>query len=274
MMRERYLPKPEEDVAAFLDRIDDVSEVRFWFMINKGAAWFNEFHKLARVHPKIRKSYRPSMRMMEIVEMFTGGDLPAKGDRVIFEGFEFTDFDFVQTSFFASLVNCALDGSDLIFAHFKKSEWKGGSCRKAKMHGTQIEDCIVEGVDFQGTSFSNARLENSNFKNCNFQNCCFDGVVLKNADFSQSNLDQRQVYAAIGDDQTKIPTARTRPSHWGRQYVRVLRKFGDYIHVFAKNDALFYNESSDQQGQHPLKELHLEPDSKFQPSFYLSCDVA
>ena len=126
------------------------------------------------------------------------------------------------------LSNAYLRNGDLSYAHlhrvnmsdilaedcvFVKTSFRPAGDEVANMVFSKFEYC-----DFSGADFSYADLSKATFSGeCNFQDAELGKAKLYDTDLSgASNLTQKQIDSAMGDDSTILPSGVSRPRHWGR----------------------------------------------------------
>jgi hypothetical protein len=86
-------------------------------------------------------------------------------------------------------------GADLIGADLKGADLKGADLRRAYLIGADLRGADLRMADLRGADFRDADLK---------------GADLTGSIF----LTQCQLDAAKGDDDTKLPSSLTRPTHW------------------------------------------------------------
>ncbi|MEW6635905.1 MAG: pentapeptide repeat-containing protein, partial [Actinomycetota bacterium] len=100
-----------------------------------------------------------------------------------------------------TLDNADLQGADLRQASFEEASLLEADLRNAGLDGEWVNfrKAVLQGADLRGTDLSGALLASAN---------------IRGADLRDTNLTQAQLEGAIGDDKTRLPDGRERPSWW------------------------------------------------------------
>ncbi len=108
----------------------------------------------------------------------------------------------VSTLARASVAGSAIDraGADLVGADLRRADLRGASLRGARLVGADLRGADLRMADLLGADLRGGRL---------------GGADLRGAIF----LLQSQLDSAVGDADTTLPPARSRPAHWTRSAV-------------------------------------------------------
>ena len=110
----------------------------------------------------------------------------------------------------ADLVWTDLRGANLVW-----TDLRGADLRVAKLYGADLRGADLREADLCEAILCGADLRDANLSNVNCSRLRIESAKLQFADLSMAvNLDQRQIYKAHGNSETKLPDDMQRPAHW------------------------------------------------------------
>jgi hypothetical protein len=117
----------------------------------------------------------------------------------------------------APLERAYLNEVDLEGANLQGANLQGASLAFANLHRANLQVATLISVNLQGAVLTFANLQGANLGGTNLEGADLFAVDLRGAFlWGARNLTQEQLYAAIGDDRTRLPAGLTRPAHWAK----------------------------------------------------------
>lgn len=113
-----------------------------------------------------------------------------------------------------------LQVSELVRTEAQRQLKKTSKRSKTFSRGADLIGANLKGADLRGANLRGAYLIAANLRGADLRGADLIGADLRDTDLRDANLSesifltQAQINAAVGNQQTKLPAALTRPDHW------------------------------------------------------------